>query len=94
MPAGDAIACVPTTLVAICLNTAGAERVKNSGALECLVPVFTTPTYIRALNVSFSTLRAHFATFSSIRWRSGHKSDSCYPPIHLFVHIVITNDRL
>ena len=71
---------MPTTLVAICLNTAGAERVKDSGALECLVPVFTTPTYIRALNVSFSCPSAHQVTCAGIRWHSGTTSDSCYLP--------------
>lgn len=54
MPTGDTIAGVPTTLVAICLNTNGAKQVKGSGALECLVSVLTTPTYIRALTVSFA----------------------------------------
>ena len=51
IPAGDAIACVPTALAAICLNSNGAERVKTSGALDCLIPVLTNPAYIKALNV-------------------------------------------
>jgi len=49
---GEAISCVPTTLVAICLNNQGAQKVKHSGALDCLVPVLTTAPYIRALSVS------------------------------------------
>lgn len=43
---------MPTTLVAICLNNQGAQKVKHSGALDCLVPVLTTAPYIRALSVS------------------------------------------
>lgn len=51
LPSGEAIIAVPTTLVAICLNNKGLERVKDSGALECFVPIFTTPMYLRALQV-------------------------------------------
>lgn len=50
--AGEAIASVPNMLTAICLNTDGLNLVKNSNALDCLIPVLTQPSYIRALNVS------------------------------------------
>lgn len=49
--AGEAIAGVPNMLTAICLNSEGLALVKESNVLECLVPVLTTPSYIRALNV-------------------------------------------
>ena len=42
---------VPSTLVALCLNEKGLERVKDSKALDCFIPIFTTPTYLRALQV-------------------------------------------
>lgn len=45
---------MPSTLVALCLNEKGLERVKESKALDCFVPIFTTPTYLRALQVSFA----------------------------------------
>lgn len=51
VPAGDAIACVPTALVAVCLNSNGAHKVKASHALDSLVPVLTTPAYVKALSV-------------------------------------------
>ncbi len=40
---------VPTTLVALSLNEKGLTRVKESKALDCFVPIFTTSTYLRAL---------------------------------------------
>lgn len=49
--AGEAIASIPNLLTAICLNTEGLSLVQNSNALECLIPVLTTPSYIKALNV-------------------------------------------
>lgn len=51
LPSGEAITAVPTTLTAICLNQKGLDRVKNCGALECFIPIFTTPMYLRALQV-------------------------------------------
>ena len=51
LPSGEAVCCVPTTLVALCLNQKGLKRVEDSQALECLVPIFTTPVYLRALQV-------------------------------------------
>ena len=51
LPSGEAVCCVPTTLVALCLNQKGLKRVEESRALECLIPIFTTPTYLRALQV-------------------------------------------
>lgn len=51
MHAGEAIASIPNLLTAICLNTEGLSLVQNSNALECLIPVLTTPSYIKALNV-------------------------------------------
>lgn len=53
LPSGEAVCAVPSTLVALCLNEKGLERVKESKALDCFVPIFTTPTYLRALQVGF-----------------------------------------
>ena len=38
---------MPNTLVALCLNTGGLERVQSSHALEVFVDVFTSRTYQR-----------------------------------------------
>jgi Domain of Unknown Function (DUF913) len=40
---------VPNTLVALCLNAGGLERVRSVGALSALVPIFTQRQYLRAL---------------------------------------------
>ena len=51
LPSGEAVCCVPSTLVALCLNVNGLKKVEESQALQCLVPIFTTPNYLRALQV-------------------------------------------
>ena len=40
---------MPNTLVALCLNNAGMERVRQTKALACFVPIFTSKAYIKAL---------------------------------------------
>lgn len=50
LPSGEALCSVPNTLVALCLNTGGLSRVRDSRALTCFVPIFTTRTYLRALS--------------------------------------------
>lgn len=50
LPSGEALCAVPNTLVALCLNTGGLARVRNSKALECFVPIFTSRAYARALS--------------------------------------------
>ncbi len=59
LPSGEAVCCVPTTLVALCLNQKGLKRVEESRALECLIPIFTTPTYLRALQVRLPDAYLH-----------------------------------
>ncbi|CAL8470977.1 g10519 [Coccomyxa elongata] len=49
LPSGEAVVAVPTTLVALSLNEKGLTSVKESKALDCFVPIFTTSTYLRAL---------------------------------------------
>ncbi|KAK9821448.1 hypothetical protein WJX81_000342 [Elliptochloris bilobata] len=49
LPSGEAVCCVPNTLVALCLNTGGLARVRSSRALRCFVPIFTSRQYLRAL---------------------------------------------
>ena len=56
LPSGEAVCCVPSTLVALCLNVNGLKRVEESQALQCLVPIFTTPNYLRALQVCYARL--------------------------------------
>ena len=49
LPSGEAVCSVPNTLVALCLNNAGMERVRQTKALACFVPIFTSKAYIKAL---------------------------------------------
>ena len=69
--AGEAIAGIPNMLTAICLNTEGLALVKDSDALDCLVPVLTTPSYIRALNVSLFFWRLEPCIQLYVRQESG-----------------------
>lgn len=47
LPSGEALGALPNTLVALCLNTGGLERVQSSHALDVFVHVFTSRTYQR-----------------------------------------------
>lgn len=49
LPSGEAVCSVPNTLVALCLNNSGMERVRKTKALACFVPIFTSKAYIKAL---------------------------------------------
>lgn len=49
LPSGEAVCSLPNTLVALCLNNAGMERVRQTKALSCFVTIFTSKAYIRAL---------------------------------------------
>ena len=49
LPSGEAVCSLPNTLVALCLNNAGLERVQSTKALACFVPIFTSKAYIKAL---------------------------------------------
>ncbi|KAL4856977.1 E3 ubiquitin-protein ligase UPL1 [Chlorella vulgaris] len=45
----EAVAAVPHTLMALCLNSGGLKLVKESKALRCLVPIFSSKQYVKAL---------------------------------------------
>ncbi|KAL0033594.1 hypothetical protein WJX79_006288 [Trebouxia sp. C0005] len=49
LPSGEAVCSLPNTLVALCLNNAGMERVRQTKALGCFVSIFTSKAYIKAL---------------------------------------------
>lgn len=49
LPSSEAVCSLPNTLVAICLNNAGLERVQSTKALACIVQIFTSKTYTKAL---------------------------------------------
>lgn len=51
LPQTEALCSIPSTLVALCLNTAGLELVRETRALHCLVPCFTSKAFVRALQV-------------------------------------------
>lgn len=40
---------MPNALVALCLNTFGLQRVRESAALQALIPVFSSRRYMRAV---------------------------------------------
>ncbi|GLT57481.1 hypothetical protein SLA2020_304490 [Shorea laevis] len=46
----DAITCIPQCLDALCLNHNGLQAVKDHNALICFVKIFTSRTYLHALN--------------------------------------------
>ena len=41
LPYGEAIGSIANTLVALCLNVGGLQRVLQSRMLECFIPIFT-----------------------------------------------------
>ena len=49
LPVYSALCSIPGTLMAICLNSGGKDFVKESQVLECLIPIFTSETYLKAL---------------------------------------------
>ncbi|XP_065003917.1 E3 ubiquitin-protein ligase UPL1 isoform X2 [Musa acuminata AAA Group] len=46
----EAVSCIPQCLDALCLNNTGLQLVKNCNALRCLIKIFTSASYLRALN--------------------------------------------
>ena len=42
LPYGEAIASIANTLVALCLNVGGLEKVLQSRMMESFIPIFTT----------------------------------------------------
>ena len=49
LPYGEALISVPSTLVALCLNAAGLQRVLASQALSVFTTMFTSRKYAKAL---------------------------------------------
>ena len=45
----DTVCCIPSTLVALCLNKKGLKAVQDSGALGQLASIFTNPAHCRSL---------------------------------------------
>ncbi|KAG6513969.1 E3 ubiquitin-protein ligase UPL1-like isoform X1 [Zingiber officinale] len=46
----EAVSCIPQCLDALCLNNSGLQMVKERNALKCLTKIFTSTSYLRALN--------------------------------------------
>ena len=42
LPYGEAVASIANTLVALCLNVGGLERVLQSRMMESFIPIFTS----------------------------------------------------
>ena len=90
LPSGEALGCLPNTLVALCLNTGGLERVQSSHALEVFVDVFTSRTYQRCAAqrppVSSISVMHLVCMCSGVRWGiRGH--------LHLYVKTSPTYQR-
>lgn len=49
MPSGDAIVSIPSALVALCLNTVGLRRVRETAVLNVLIDIFTMKKTMRVL---------------------------------------------
>ncbi|XP_078171361.1 E3 ubiquitin-protein ligase UPL1-like [Carex rostrata] len=46
----DAVTCIPPCLEALCLNGNGLQMVKERNALRCFLRIFTSKSYLKALN--------------------------------------------
>jgi hypothetical protein len=49
LPSGDAVVSIPSALVALCLNTAGLKRVRETAVLNVLIDIFTSRKTQRVL---------------------------------------------
>ncbi|KAG1677659.1 hypothetical protein FOA52_010442 [Chlamydomonas sp. UWO 241] len=49
LPYGEAVVSVANTMVALCLNQSGMERVVKCRLMDCFVPIFTAKKYHKAL---------------------------------------------
>jgi hypothetical protein len=49
LPSGEAVCSVPNALVALCLNTFGLQRVRETQVLQALILVFSSRRYMRAV---------------------------------------------
>jgi hypothetical protein len=49
LPSGDAVVSIPSALVALCLNTAGLKRVRETCVLNVLIDVFTSKKTMKVL---------------------------------------------
>jgi hypothetical protein len=49
LPSGDAVVSVPSALVALCLNTTGLKRVRETCVLNVLIDIFTSKKTMKVL---------------------------------------------
>lgn len=49
LPSGDAVVSIPSALVALCLNTSGLKRVRETAVLNVLVDIFTSKKTMKVL---------------------------------------------
>lgn len=47
LPSAEAVSSLPSTLVALCLNTGGLAAVREQGVLGMLVPIMTSKRYLK-----------------------------------------------
>lgn len=49
LPSADAVISIPSALVALCLNTDGLKRVRETAVLNVLIDMFTSKKIIKVL---------------------------------------------
>lgn len=49
LPSGDAVVSIPGALVALCLNSAGLKRVRETAVLTVLIDIFTSKKTTKVL---------------------------------------------
>jgi hypothetical protein len=49
LPSGDAVVSIPSALVALCLNTSGLKRVRETAVLNVLIDIFTSKKTMKVL---------------------------------------------
>ncbi|KAJ5179784.1 hypothetical protein N7492_002994 [Penicillium capsulatum] len=66
IPAGDALACVPSAFGAICLNSSGLDLFQSSDALESFFEIFENPEHIKCLKDDPNLVRSLGTTFDEL----------------------------
>jgi E3 ubiquitin-protein ligase HUWE1 len=66
MPAGDALACIPSAFGAICLNSSGLDLFQSSDALESFFEIFENPEHVKCLKDDPELVRSLGTTFDEL----------------------------
>ncbi|KAJ5585549.1 uncharacterized protein N7459_005349 [Penicillium hispanicum] len=66
IPAGDALACIPSAFGAICLNSSGLDLFQSSDALESFFEIFENPEHVKCLKDDPNLVRSLGTTFDEL----------------------------